>query len=341
MEFVSRYRQPRTSVLQAHPSGLVVRPAPCAPALMPPDVRRGTHRAFRRWSRNLRSGSEKARSPSEVTKCLAAKLLLLFAEGGPLGTTLLRVGAKLSSRVSPQFRGELCRVLSVRWFVEGHVGTSMFALQPQAKFKGAISLAWSGGWALGAASAQARGSGFALGEVLALTRLSGSTCPSCLRPGRCPLLVARRGEPLPARRSLFWVSAARRGRHLCPREVRRVQFRADFFGWLVATGVAVPPARPGRRYRWTDRRWIVRQHEAGGRRGRHDRSDRRNRAPHRPRARLLRGRVTLGGRRASTERDMAWRVAYRPHNHDPSRYRRSDTRLLVQPTRAAQPADRP
>jgi hypothetical protein len=94
----------------------------------------------------------------------------------------------------------------------------MFALQPQAKFKGAISLAWSGGWAFGAASAQARGSGYALGEVLALTRLSGSTCPSCLRPGRCPLLVARRGEPLPARRSLFWVSAARRGASMAETE---------------------------------------------------------------------------------------------------------------------------
>jgi hypothetical protein len=139
----------------------------------------------------------------------------------------------------------------VRWFVEGHVGTSMFALQPQAKFKGAISLAWSGGWAFGAASEQARGSGYALGEVLALTRLSGSTCPSCLRPGALPALGSARGEPLPAflgkcgsTRSIHGRDRRDRARargNECPREVRRVQFRADFFGWLVATGVAVLP----------------------------------------------------------------------------------------------------
>ena len=175
---------------------------------------------------NHRSGSEKARSPSEVTKCLAAELLLLFAEGGPLGTTLLRVGAKLSSRVSPQFRGELCRVLSVRWFVEGHVvcrgsrrdldvrpstssevqGRDFPGLVRRPGFRRSLS-----------AGARLR---VRPGEVLALTRLSGSTCPSCLRPGRCPLLVARRGEPLPARRSLFWVSAARE-EHPWPRQKRQ------------------------------------------------------------------------------------------------------------------------
>src|SRR5215210_888815 len=114
--------RPRPRDLELDPGGLMVAQhlSHQRSGVHKPEVRRGVGGTSRRWTLGPRSPSGDARPLGEVAECLAAKLPLLLAERRPLLSALLRIGAKLSSRVSPQFICELRRVLGVRWLVEGH-----------------------------------------------------------------------------------------------------------------------------------------------------------------------------------------------------------------------------